>query len=266
MIDIENAKKVFKEFLEPYKNLPNQTGFDVKVQHTYRVTEMSKKLAQKLKLSDEDVQLAELIGLLHDIGRFEELKVLNRFDGVKFDHAECGVKMLFEDGLIKKFVEDEKYYHIIEKAIGNHSKLKIEENLDEKELLHSKIIRDSDKLDNYRIKSKDSSERLFSGIVHNTEEFENSKISPEVMNSVRNLECVKNSDRKEPLDYYISATAFIFDLYFKESIEIVKEKDYINCMIDRFNYKLPETKANMEEIRQILNNYLNNKLKNLHTV
>lgn len=259
MIDIIKAKYAFKKFLELYKESQNEDGFELKVIHTYHVAENSKELAKKLKLNDEDIKLAELIGLLHDIGRFEELKVLNKFDGTKFEHAEYGVKMLFEDGIIKDFIEDEEYYTIIRKAIYNHNKLKIEDNLDERTLLHSKIIRDSDKLDNFRIKKEYDPDKLFIKIVNSKEEFENSVISDDVMKSIRNLKCIKLNDRKEPLDYYICILGFILDLYFKESLDIVKEKDYINGLINRFDYKLPETKIKMEEIRQILTNYINSK-------
>jgi putative nucleotidyltransferase with HDIG domain len=43
--------------------------------HTYHVADNARNIAEKLKLSKEDIELAELIGLLHDIGRFEELKI-----------------------------------------------------------------------------------------------------------------------------------------------------------------------------------------------
>ena len=160
MLDIKNAKHVFKQFLEEYKN-KGDLGFDLKVVHTYHVTENAKKLAQGLNLKQEDVELAELIGLLHDIGRFEELKVLGKFDSVGFNHAEHGVKMLFEDDLIRKFIQDSEYHKIIKLAIANHSKLAIDEGLDERTLLHCKIIRDSDKSDNFRGKKRKKSNQYF---------------------------------------------------------------------------------------------------------
>ncbi len=55
--------------------------------------------------------------------------------------------MLFEENLIKNFIEDDKYDYIIKTAVLNHNKGKIDEGLSEKEMLFSKIIRDADKLD-----------------------------------------------------------------------------------------------------------------------
>jgi len=53
-----------------------------------------------------------------------------------FDHAEYGIKVLFEDGWIRKFIKDDQYDDIIYKAIINHNKYKIEEGLNEEELLN----------------------------------------------------------------------------------------------------------------------------------
>ncbi len=258
MINIEKAKNTFKNFLEEYKN-QEDLGFEIKVVHTYHVAENAKELAKKLNLEQEDIELAELIGLLHDIGRFEELKIIKKFDSVNFNHAEHGVKMLFEDGLIRKFIQDTKYDKIIKTAISNHSKLKIEDNLDEKILLHCKIIRDSDKLDNFRVKEKEKIEEIFPKIVSNKEEIENSIISKNVYDTIKRLECVNLIDRKTPIDYLACILAFVFDLNFSISYKIVKEHDYINKLIDRFDYKVIDTKEKMEDIRELINNYIDKK-------
>ena len=166
MIDIQRAKSAFKEFLEKYKD-KDVLGFELKVVHTYNVVENAKNIAIKLNLPEEDILLAELIGLLHDIGRFEEITFLKQFDSVVFDHARYGVKMLFEDNLIRNFIDDDKYDEIIKTVINNHSRLVIEESLNDRCLLHSKIIRDADKLDNFRVKKEEKIEAIFPGKVKN---------------------------------------------------------------------------------------------------
>ena len=40
----------------------------------YHVAEEARRIAKSLNLSEEEQDLAELIGLLHDIGRFEQWK------------------------------------------------------------------------------------------------------------------------------------------------------------------------------------------------
>ena len=260
MIDLEKAKKVFKEYLNRFDN-QNDSGFDLKVVHTYHVVDNAIMISKKLGLSDEEVNLAGLIGLLHDIGRFDELKNLKKFDSVENDHALFASKLLFEEGLITKFIDSDKYNDVIRKAIENHNKKQIEDGLSEKELLHAKIIRDADKLDNYRVKQDEKIENIFPGIVHNKEELENSLISDAVYNSVMKEECVDIKDRKYPLDYWICVLAFAFDINFKETLSIIKDNNYINVLIDRIDYKNSNEKMN--EIRDVLNNWIEKRLKKL---
>lgn len=215
-------------------------------------------IAKELGLSKEDIQLAGLIGILHDIGRFDELKNLKRFDSVGNDHAMFASKLLFDEGLINNFIDTSEYNVIIKKAIENHNKKSIEEGLSEKEVLHAKIIRDADKLDNYRVIKEEKIENIFPGIVKNSEDFENSLISDNVYNSIMNEECVDIKDRIYPLDYWVCVLAFTFDICFKEALSIVKDNNYINILIDRFNYI--NSKEKMNKIRQIISNYIDKRL------
>nr|WP_305132970.1 HD domain-containing protein [Thomasclavelia cocleata] len=231
--------------------------------HTYHVAENAKKIAQELKLSKEDIELAELIGILHDIGRFEELKITKELNSVKFDHAGHGSKMLFEEDMIRKFIEDSQYDNIIKKSIENHSRLEIEENLDERTLLHSKIIRDADKIDNYRVKKDEKVEAIFPKRVNKIEDMEESKLSDKVYNTVLDKKCVDIHNRVTPLDFWVCILAFTFDLNFEVSYKIVKENDYINVLVDRFEYRDEETKNRMEKVRKIINGYIDEKTNNI---
>lgn len=259
MIDAEKAKIAFKDFLNEYED-KSDLGFELKIVHTYYVAENAKKIAQELKLSKEDIELAELIGILHDIGRFEELKITKELNSVKFDHAGHGSKMLFEKGIIRKFIEDNQYDNIIKKAIENHSKLEIEKDLDERTLLHSKIIRDADKIDNYRVKKDEKVEAIFPKRVNKKEDMEESILSDRVYNTILDKKSVDIHDRVTSLDFWACILAFTFDLNFNVSYKIVKENNYINVLIDRFKYKDRETKNRMENIRKIINEYVNQKI------
>lgn len=259
MIDIQKARVAFTKLLDKYNK--HELGFDLKVVHTYHVADNAKTIATNLGLSEEDIKLAELIGLLHDIGRFEELNFLKKFDSVGFDHASHSIKMLFEENLIREFIDDDSYDEIIKVAINNHSRLTIQDVLNDKSLLHSKIIRDADKLDNFRVKKEEKIEAIFPGKIKSKEDLENSSVSDKVLETIKSKKCVDIHDRTTLLDYWVCVLAFAFDLNFKETYRIVKEHNYINILIDRFKYNDLETISQMEYIRNIINNFIDNKLK-----
>lgn len=261
MINIKQNKEIFLNHLDHYED-KTTLGFELKVKHTFRVMKISKELCKKLNLSKEESKLAQIVALLHDIGRFEELRYMKKLDSAKFDHSSVGVKVLFEDNIIEKFNIDKKYYEIINKAVLNHSRKTIPEGLNEEELLQTKIIRDADKLDNFVLKIRGKVESCFPGNIENKEEVNNSLISDKVYQSIMNRECVDVHDRETKLDLFICVLGFIYDLNFIESLEIVKEKNYINRIIDRFNYTNSDTLEKMENIRKQLNTYIEEKLRN----
>ncbi|MDD3186902.1 MAG: HD domain-containing protein [Bacilli bacterium] len=257
MIDFNYAKKAFKDYL---KNYDLSIGMiKLKVTHTYGVVSLSEYIARDLNLCEEDIELAKLIALLHDIGRFEQARQYGDYIDYKtVDHADLGVKILFDDNLIRKFIKDNKYDNIILKAIKNHNRLAIEDLLNEKELLHAKIIRDADKADNFRVKTTEKIENICN---LNIKEMENSEITDKIYNDFMNSKVIITKDRKTGIDFWISYIAFIFDFNYKSGLKYVSNKNYINIMVDRINYNNPVTKEKMEIIRNHALNYIKMKLE-----
>lgn len=256
MIDFRKAEEGFKEYLKDY-DLENGS-IKLKIRHTYEVVKKSEYIATGLGLDKENIELAKIIALLHDIGRFEQIKEFNEFSDKKMEHAELGVKVLFEENLITKFVEDRKYDNIISRAIYNHNKFKIEDNLNDIESLHCKIIRDADKTDNFRVKQDDKFEDMFPKIYHK-ESINYEEISQKVYEDFMKQKCIKLEDRKTIIDYWVCVIAFIFDLNFDISLKYVQENNYIDILVDRIEYKNDDTKQKMEDIRKCAKEYIKNK-------
>lgn len=258
MINFEQAKKAFKEYLQQYDLEYGKN--ELKIKHTYGVVKSSEYIAKKLLLDKEDIELAKLIGLLHDIGRFEQIKNFDCFiDSKRVDHAILGNKILFKNNFIRNFVKDDKYDNIISKAILNHNRLSIEDNLKDRELLHAKIIRDADKTDNFRVKALDDFENIIDNC--NKKILENDVISEKIFTDFMNSKIIVREDRNTYMDFWVSYIAFIFDFNYKYGLEYIKEKNYINKIINRLDYKKIDTKEKMQKIKKHANKYIENRLK-----
>lgn len=111
-----NRKNVINAFAEYVRNYdPSDEKIKLKIDHTYRVAGMCQRIAESLGLSEPDVDIAWLLGMLHDIGRFEQIRRFGTFnDAQSVDHAEFGADLLFKEGLIRKFAEG--YYEECELA------------------------------------------------------------------------------------------------------------------------------------------------------
>jgi HD superfamily phosphohydrolase YqeK len=260
MIDIINAKKEFKKYISNYN--PEHPRVALKISHIGRVTENCKMIAEYLGLSDEEVKLAQLIGLFHDIGRFEQVRIADTFSdkdsGV--NHAELSNKVLFEDGLIRNFIEDDSYDKIIKTAVYNHNRACIEKNISERELLFSKIIRDADKLDIFYITTFESFPALFWYKDFNQEEISSIVISQVEQKSLVDYQYVKNNADQITIFY-----AYIFDLYFDITLQKIVENKYLETYTENVkkNFKSAKIHEQANHLLQVCNTYIKQKTERM---
>jgi putative nucleotidyltransferase with HDIG domain len=256
VIDLIKAEKEFKEYTSHFKVADQKVN--VKVKHTYGVVRAAEYIAKGLNLSDEDVELAKLIGLLHDIGRFEQaVRYDNYSDYDTMDHADFGVKLLFEDNLIREFIDDNQYDEIIKKAVANHNKFEIEKGLNDRELLHAKIIRDADKTDNFVIKQYQDFYSLFRAT---EEEVGKEKITDLVWQEFLSGKTIVTHHRKNNIDAWVSYLAWVYDYNFVPGLKYLKENDCIDKVIDRLQYQNEDTKEKMEYVRKVTKEYIEKRI------
>ena len=206
---LENAIKEFIKYTEKF-DLTNE-NIKRKQLHSLRVMGISGQIAKDLYLEQEEIELAQLIGLLHDIARFEQYTQYKTFrDQDSFDHGDYGVKILEKD--MRKYIDENKYDEIIKIAIKNHNKYEIERGLTGEKELFSKLIRDADKIDIFY----ESVDIFWKG----TENLvENSIISKIILESFKNQKNSKNnrSEERSEIDKVLSVLALIFDINYKSS-------------------------------------------------
>ena len=250
-MNLEKAKIEFIKYTQNY-DWENE-NIERKQLHSLRVMEISKEIAKGLQLDQDKIDLATLIGLLHDIARFEQYTQFKTYKDLEsFDHGDFGAQILEKD--IRKYVENKQFDEIIIKAVKNHNKLKIEEGLTKTEELYAKIIRDADKIDILY----ETVEIFWKG---KEAEVENSVISEDVIQQIEDKSQIKQKLEESPVDKIMKFIAFIFDMNFKISFKILKDEDYINKILNRYNFKDEYTKQKVEEIRDIANIYIHEKAK-----
>ncbi len=256
MINLEKAKKYFEEYVGRYD--PEMSRIRLKITHIEHVAENSRRIAKMAGLSGEDCDLAELIGFLHDIGRFEQVRLYDTFnDRISVDHADKGIEVLFDDGEIRNFIQDDQYDQTILAAVKNHNKYQVADGLPEREQLFCKIIRDADKLDIFRDFTVESLEDL----VHlETNDVSAEILSPEFCQKFREEKPLKFAECKTNMDFLVCILAFIYDFNFKETLMLVDEQNYIRRIIKRIDAKDPNTRECLDEIGDYADGYIKRKI------
>ncbi len=275
---IIDRKKIMDKFAGYTKDYDiSDEKIKLKVEHTYRVAGLCDRIARSLGLAVEDIDLAWAIGMLHDIGRFDQVRQYGTFsDADSVDHAHYASELLFDKGMIVdyfgsanpgiyNYIENEntcsaglsESLGIIKKAVYNHSAYKIEEGLCEREVLFCNIIRDADKLDIFKVVNDTPLEDIYSV---DKEEIPKAEVTNAVMQALREKHAVLRSLKKTPADYIAAYIALVFELVFPESFYIAKEQGYLDKLLD-FKTDNQVTKQQFKEIRKITEEYIKEKTK-----
>ena len=255
MIDREKLVQAFEDYTENY-DLKDPNIY-LKYVHTGKVAENCEKIARSLELSEEDCDLAWEIGMLHDIGRFEQLRRFHTFnDSVSIDHAQFGADLLFQEGLIKKFDGAAKDYGLIEKAVRYHSLYRIPEGLTDREMMFCQIIRDADKVDIYRANYETGVHVVYQV---SEDELLNSGITPEVYEVFCEERAIPRDMKKTVADNLVGHVALSFELVYGKSRELADSQGFVWKLLDT-EFKNPQTIQTMGEIsRKIRKWYQENK-------
>ncbi len=252
-IPFMKLKKWFNDYAQQYKfaEEKHQKQIDLKYYHSYRVYQEMKNLAEKLTLAKKDQTVAHLIGLFHDLGRFEQYKRYHTFSDIRsLDHAQFGVKIIKENKLLEGF--DQKTQSKIYQAIGYHNKAEIPE----KEFSNdAKMIRDADKLDIWHIFT---SRYTAKGEEYNKSNSLSSEpgISLEVYEKMSKGEVIDYQKLKTQDDLKLMQMGWVYDLNFKESLNQVKKRGYLDEIYQAIS---PSKKADI--IYQKISSYLNSMLR-----
>jgi len=187
---------------------------DLKENHSLRVAKHARNLADSLYLSAQKLDLAEIIGLLHDIARSEQAHLKTFNDSITFDHGDRGVLRLKEAGILDSL--DSELQDIILFSIEHHNKIAIPVANPDKTLF-AKIIKDADKLDIFKVLPP-----IMAGHDY----------SPLLVDLLRQGRVLPYSEVKTEADKKLVRLAWLFDIHFPWTIKQLFDAGYVKDVLE----------------------------------
>ena len=232
----------FDEYTKKYDM--SNPSINYKYYHSYRVQDNMILLAKNMNLPYKDIELASTIGLLHDIGRFEQYKRFKSFNDFNLDHGDYACKLIKENDILKYFNIDKEDYDVVLTAIRNHNKFSIETDLSKREILFSKMIRDADKLD---ILYALGTEKLKEVVKE-----DDSEISKNVREAFMNEEIIRKSPNETINDNLVTLFGFIYDINYNITLDIIKTNKYYEKIYKRLKNK-EKFKPYIDKVKKYIN-------------
>ena len=211
---MEKEIKIFEDYLNGFDM--NNEMILFKYKHTYRVVDNAKKIAKSLDLNENEYNRACIAALFHDIGRFPQAKEYNTFsDRKSFDHGDKGSEILKE----LNYNDD-----IVIKAVKYHNKYDFPK-FDDLTDMHIKIVRDADKIDIMHVTYAENIDRKI-------------KISNRIINCFKKHKQLPNYLGHSYVIYLLRILAFIFDINYKKSMEMILKNGSVQFVFSKLKTRL----------------------------
>lgn len=228
----------------------------LKQEHTRRTRQEIHLLADALMLDDRQRHLAEVIALFHDIGRFPQFVKYRTYNDPKsVDHCQLGVDVLRQEGILNTLRREER--QCVETAIELHGRKALPSDLRGQKLLLSKLIRDADKIDifrvvidNYKGYQADPDGFLLEIELPDTPEY-----SPDVLGALLNEELIDYNKLRTLNDMKLCQLAWVYDMNFSVSLARLRQLGFVERVLSF----LPQT-AEMEQVAEKILGYLDARL------
>lgn len=158
-IDLFSHRQRFLDYVKGFRDVPDAAPLRLKVEHTFRVVEHAERIVASLAEDSREYSWAEnadacravvLAALYHDCGRFPQFQRYRTFlDAASVNHAVLSFQTLRERNMLCE--ESRHVRHLVQCAVLLHNRYALSPLLSEEARFVTDAVRDSDKLDIFRV-------------------------------------------------------------------------------------------------------------------
>lgn len=233
---IEELRGKYSSYVDTFQDgngkLPSMMY--LKFKHTAKVLRNAELIAEKEGFTEEETFASVAAALLHDTGRYEQLKQYNTFkDSDSVDHA------VFSHDIVKKsgWLDDlsgQSVLHAVPcdailKAVLYHNRRDLPEGMDHLTEVASHTVRDADKLDIFRVLEDQVAN---SDWRHDSRAFWNLEVgvppNPEAVRKIRERRPVDYQDIKSLADFVLIQVGWMISgLHFETSRRLCRERGHL---------------------------------------
>ncbi len=229
---------------EPEKN----KMFKTKIEHTMVVCREIGQLGQEMHLDQDGIILARIMGLFHDVGRFEQVRRFGTFmDRSSLDHGKLGEQILRENQVLDQL--DHEQQELVFKAVRYHNRKELPPVEDEAFIFFTSLLRDADKLDIYRVVRDRlaGDEQSGTGAPSRAKPCHGS-CSQKVLQSLEEGRIVDSEEIKSDTDYALLLISWVYDIHYAQTARRLQTRGYIT----RLQQSLPRIPQMNEAVSNAL--------------
>ena len=231
-IIVTEIKNWFTTFVGTFNHQGEEfrKNIEIKREHTERVTGEIINIGKELGLNENELNLAEIIALLHDVGRFEQYKTYGTFSDQKSEnHAELGLKIIKGQNILHALHPDIR--DLVFCSVRYHNRPSLPADETERCLYWSRLIRDADKLDIWRVVTdyyhRGKAER---NVALELELPDTPGFSEEVTAALMNRQIVNMKHVRNINDIKLLQAGWVYDINYPPTFIQIKKRRYMDLL------------------------------------
>ena len=231
--DIPQIRKWFEEYSGKFYTDDEKlnSNIQMKIDHSYRVLDRMIELSDALGLKGRRRNIALACALLHDCGRFEQLKRHRTFADIRSEnHGELGAWVIEQENVLEGL--SEQAGEIIKTVVRYHNAKHIPRELPAEQRFFTELTRDADKIDILGVIGKyyiDENPDKDPTLVHNLPE--SPEITDDVFNEYMAEGHVSFGNMKTVSDFKVFQIGWVWDMNNHEALRILDKLGYVDTII-----------------------------------
>lgn len=219
----------------------------LKKQHSSRVAYNARLLAGNLKWSHQDINSAEALGWLHDVGRFSQFAEFGTFsDANSINHGQRGRDIISQNRILNGLEPANK--ETLLNGIEFHNSKTVPSHLAPRSHRFTELIRDADKLDIFKIVLNSIRLDGFKELPNMLPQINlKGPINDEIVREIMTHNSCSLKNVHSLSDFLLMQLSWIQDLNYHASLQQIIERN----IIDEIEKHLPDKQSCRNIIRTI---------------
>lgn len=218
---IQTYNQLFWNFVNNYDI--NDSNILRKIIHSFSVAEKCFAISCQQRLTENERNFSYLLGLFHDLGRFEQWKLYKTYnDKTSVDHGELS-KEIIQSFSCKELLISEKQKQLLIEAIRYHTKSY--KGTDKEILFYNDIIKNADAYCNV-VTTANGSQQMTAN---------NDGVTKEILSNFLEMKPLWEYNHTTKLDRALKLTACCYYVKFNFLRQEILNNNYIDMMYNTFS-------------------------------
>ncbi|MBT4482623.1 MAG: HD domain-containing protein [Candidatus Latescibacteria bacterium] len=248
----DTLRKWFLNYAESFNTDKTQfaTYLLPKVEHSKQVSLLCRKLAEELYWQEDKKIIAEITGLLHDVGRFSQFAEFGTFvDSDSVNHGTRGYEVI-RNSTVLSSISSNIRQKILE-GIKFHNYRKFQQKVQPESIELLNLIRDADKLEKFMSLNSLLSKQVIENSVPVYTIQSDGPVNSKALAQIQRQMKVSKKNIKSQLDFHLMQLSWVFDIHYSLSFKHI----FNMKVIDKLIGILPEDR-DIRAVTQSVLNYL----------